>query len=241
MPRWLSVSAALVLAVLLSAAGPQVNSFWFEVANVAFTDSDSTDTNADSYTFSNLDVGAATGDRLIVAICVHRTGATQLIDTITVDGNAATIPAAAQITDGATNSVSLGYIVDSSGTTAEVVCGASNTTGAPGGGAVMVYTLKNYDSATPVDADELAVTGTTNCALTLESALAKGAAIAAHANGATNSTTTWTGVTEDVDGTYPGGDAGGFSAGSASTTGSITATAAEQNSSTRVCIAAAWK
>ena len=202
--------------------------------SLSFTDSDSSATNATEYTFSGLDIGAASATRVVV-VCVsgHDVGGTFLsVSSLTIAGSAAT----SVVESAAFNTIAAIFRrTVTTGTTADVVVTFSE---AIRGAHVSVYVLDNLASATPTDT---ASDNNEHPPSTTIDISAGGVAIAVAAQTATGATTTWTNLVEDydaqtaVDGDVMSSASDAFEA--AQTGLAITATFSSANSNAAICVA----
>lgn len=132
-----------------------------------------------TYTFSNMNIGAATADRLVVAAISGRASGTNsfVYTAVTIGGSAATLHVASGSAAGITSPTCIASRVVPSGTTASIVV---TSDGVIDGVGVAVYTIKNLISTTPVDSDArdalwLTLSGSVNRP-------ADGVSIGSHAN-----------------------------------------------------------
>jgi hypothetical protein len=193
--------------------------------------------NGPAYTFSNVDIGTASSDRLVVVAC-HATGNTSApninLTSMTLGGSSMT-NAAALAED--TASVDLYYLTVTSGTTATIVATYPQTKRRC---TIAVYTITGLNSSTPSD------TGTSNnsdTAPTLTLDIPTGS-IAVYAHTSANNTTTtvtYSSATEHYDQAIGGESttASGASLADAGNAHTETATLAETKSRT-VLIGAVW-
>lgn len=124
-----------------------------ELVHSANNDGDDT---SDTYTFSSVPIGSPSSDRLVI-VCAYtnptNNGFTQQSDIASID--IAGSPATEHVSQTAGNDAFYSNTVIASrvvatGTTADIVLNLGSSDNATGA-AIIVYTLKNYVSATPTD------------------------------------------------------------------------------------------
>jgi len=204
-----------------------------KVAQLSYHTVVSSTTNASSYTFSSVDIGTASSDRLVI-VTVHAVTATSAINItgVTVAGVSAT----EQVTAPNTNIRTAIYTaLVSSGTTANITVTTSITAGSM---AVATYSLKNYNSATPESTLSVEGTPTATGNLTFGS---NAAVVAATSGGTASSTVSWSSpLTENYDTEVEDRPRSGASASSLSAqTLSVSSTVNPSSNSNMV--AAAWR
>jgi hypothetical protein len=193
--------------------------------------------NGPAYTFSNVDIGTASSDRLVVVAC-HATGNTGALNinltSMTLGGSSMT-NAAAFAED--TASVDLYYLTVTSGTTATIVATYPNQKRRC---TIAVYTITGLNSSTPSD------TGTSSnsdSAPTLTLDIPTGSiAVYAHTSASGSTTTvTYSSATEHYDQNIGGETttASGASLADAGNAHTETATLADTKERT-VLIGAVW-
>lgn len=150
------------------------------------------DTN--SYTFSSQNLGTASSDRyIIVGAVARKAGASATISSITIGGVSATIVKQQTNTITNTNVSGLAIAAVPTGTTGNIVVTFSATMLRC---AISAYAVTELDSATPYD-DASSTSADPSVSLDIPTdGFAIGMGLTAAA-----STATWTGLTEDVDGT----------------------------------------
>lgn len=123
-------------------------------ANLTFLQSETPkSTTASSYTFTSANIGTATPDRVVV---VGVSGLSSIDDrtlsSVTIGGNAASLDAnaASHIGGGSSVVACVASLLVTSGTSADIVVAFSNTML---GCCCHVYTLTDYQSATPSDTE----------------------------------------------------------------------------------------
>lgn len=152
---------------------------------------DTTDTNA--YTFASQNLGTAASDRYIIVVAVARKGgASTTLSSVTIGGVSATI--VKQVTNNVSNTDVAGIAIAAvpTGTTGDIVVtwGASMVRCA-----IMAYRATGIN-ATAYDSDS-STSGNPSVSLDIP---ASGFAIGGGLTAA-STTTSWTGLTEDTDGT----------------------------------------
>lgn len=156
------------------------------------------DVTTPAVTFSNVDIGTASEDRLVVIVAGGITNR-RTIDSITINGSPMAMhkSIAGIGTAAADPALAIASLVVSTGTTATVVV---NFSGSQSGSFIGVHTITGYQSATPQDSASSSTSGGTDPAVSLD-VPSGGTIVAAYAtNGSSLSSVTWTGVsTEDFD------------------------------------------
>lgn len=191
----------------------------------------------DSASFSNVAIGTARNDRLVVAVLQKSNGVTTTNSSCTIGGIAGT----QAIGTNANNLCQIWYAVVPSGTTATV---SWVGTGGSDGYTCAVYTITGYNSATPVYTSATAPDNVSDSVTT--SALPGGSAvIAGRVGGVTStSTTASSGVTQDYA-RVQGGLSNSWGGSRSDASGSITISHTYGNNQggancPRMCIAA-WR
>lgn len=113
---------------------------------ITFTDSAGSSSNVYTYTFTNLSIGTASSDRLVVVCAmINATSSTTYgISSATIGGSAATLAVSSSLG----NNSAIFYRLVTAGTTATVVVNLAGT-GTPGRCSIGVFTVTGYSSATP--------------------------------------------------------------------------------------------
>jgi len=188
------------------------------------------------YTFTAVNIGTASSDRLVVVSAQAGTNNSRTISTVTIGGNAATILANSTA---APNPVCMAQLLVTTGTTANIVVtwngGVSRTR-------INVWTVTGYQSATPLVGSSFPGTTTTAPSCTINSIPARSGLVV----GAFNQSSTAGSVTVTSGGTNIDDDAissnhfyGGHLNDAAS--GNRTFTITFPNTGSSRIIAAAWR
>jgi hypothetical protein len=168
--------------------------------------------SADTYTMNTVSIGTASSDRLVVAVVTATGVGNRTLTSITCGGVAMTEHL--EVSSDLVELVVASLLVPS-GTTANFVTTWNDN---KANLSLHVYTLKNYDSATPTDTDSVgAGTNLTTADLTF-SIEDGGVAVLAAAHDDTSRTVTWESATETYDqqiGGEDGGTAGAYKLGPA--------------------------
>jgi hypothetical protein len=204
-----------------------------KIAQLEYRTFVSSTTNASSYTFSSVDIGAASSDRLVIVV-VHAVTAGGNIDItgVTVAGNTATQRVLGPAS-GIRNAIYTALV--SSGTTGNIVVTTDITAGSM---AVATYTLKKYNSATPIDTISVEANPTASGNLSL---VGSSAVVAGASGGIAATDISWSSpLTENYDTDVESRNRSGASASRLPTqTLSVSATASP--SAVSVLVAAAWR
>jgi len=142
-----------------------------------------------SYTFSSVDIGDASSDRLVIVAASCTQIGSHTVSGVTIGGSAATI----HVNPSATFFSAIASLVVSSGTTADIVVTTSTTAQRC---AIAVWTAKGLDSTTP-DGTGTASGSSPSTSLTT-SVGGIGVGIIRH-NNSSPSDVTWSGLTERAD------------------------------------------
>lgn len=175
---------------------PMLNTESAVPISVVYVSSNSSSTDATSYTFTSQSIGTASATRIVVvAVYCRSTSAGSNISSVTIGGNAMTsrVSVGNSNTSGGQSRVALFTYPLTTGTTATIVVNYSTTSARCG---IAVYNLFDATSETPV------VTNTSNgsATLTLSSNTVSGdVGIGAGNSSTTGPTFSWTGLTEDSD------------------------------------------
>jgi hypothetical protein len=163
-----------------------------KVAELEYRTFASSTTNASSYTFSSVDIGTASSDRLVIVIAHAVTASTAInITGVTVAGVTAT-QQVINASDGIRIAIYTALVT--SGTTGNVVVTTDITAGSM---AISTYTLKNYNSSTPEDTFATSGTPTATDSLTFGS---NSAVVAGATGGIASSSISWSSpLVEDYD------------------------------------------
>jgi len=145
------------------------------------------DTNTDTYTFASMDIGAAAGRSLVVAILGHKAGGAVSLSGVTIGGVSATTIAARGGSIG--GDMWLAYAVVPTGATANVVMSLSGNSARA---CCQTFALYNLISTTPNDTAH-----DTDGSITIDCPI-NGIILAGSGRWLSNSTTniSWTGLTE---------------------------------------------
>lgn len=147
----------------------------------------------------NVNIGTASTDRLVVCVCAGATGNARFnLVSASIAGIAATVNAFSPYTSSGAGTCQTGIFsrVVPLGTTANI----SVTWFDKADGINMaVYTLTNWQSATPVDTYSLLVGASSSITATLDT-VAQGATIFVTGNSASGSRVSWSSATENYDG-----------------------------------------
>jgi hypothetical protein len=204
------------------------------VAQLEYRTVVSTTTDASSYTFSGVDIGTASADRLVIVIVhtVTGVGGNINITGVTIAGVSATqrvINAAAAIR------MAIYTALVSSGATGNIVVTTDVTAGSM---AVSTYTLKTYNSSTPESTLATSGTPTPTGNLTFGSG---GAVVAGSTSGNAATTTSWSSpLTENYDVEVEDRPRSGASASNLSAQ-TLTVSATANPSAITQMVAAAWR
>jgi hypothetical protein len=114
--------------------------------------------NLTTVTFNGVSIGAASSDRLVVAVFHATGGAASSISKSSISINSTTPTDAIDISTFYSN-INVAYLAVPSGTTADFSITYSNTKNRT---TLAVYTLKNYTSATPTNTDSVVYATTTS-------------------------------------------------------------------------------
>lgn len=185
---WLAVAPALATSVTTTGAGSAINiplSFNYETTSTSTT-------NNNSYNFGSTDIGTADPTRIVVVgVYVEDDGGgSPIVTALTVGGISGTEVTAR---NGTTAAISLWRTDVPTDTTATVAISINVTTERC---VIMVWTIYNADSATPIDSENTAAIDAPSSTLTTGTA---GVIISA-AKSTALATFTWTNITENVDG-----------------------------------------
>jgi hypothetical protein len=190
-------------------------------------------TNASSYTFSNVDIGTASFDRLVIVV-VHAVTASSAINItgVTIAGVTATEVVVGPNT-GIRNAIFTALVP--TGTTGNIVVTTSITAGSM---AIATYTLKNYNSVTPEDTISTEGNPTATGSLTFGN---NSVVVAGVSGGIASSSISWSSpLIEHYDGEVEDRPRAGASAsGLSAQTLSVSATASP--SAVSVMVAGAWR
>lgn len=152
----------------------------------AYVTSNSSTTDASSYTFAGTSIGPAGPNRLVVVASALRSGASNSYSSVTIGGSAA---AAAVVQDAAQTNVGLHALLVPSGTTADIVV---TMTGTGGRCVIGVYALYNLASTTA-----RATASSTAATLALSLNTQPQGIVLATAYCGGSSSEVWTGATQD--------------------------------------------
>ncbi len=202
-----------------------------KVAQLEYRTVVSSTANLTSYTFSSVDIGTASSDRLIIAI-VHVVAVGGTITNLTIAG----VSAARQIINTNANiKVAIYTALVPTGTTGTISVttdvAATNIT-------ISTYTLKNYNSSAPENVATATGTPTATINLTFGS---NGAVVAGSISGSASTTTSWSSPLvenydiEIEDRPRSGASASGLPAQTLSVSATVTP------SSNSELVAAAWR
>lgn len=149
--------------------------------------------NASSYTFSSVSIGAASADRVVIVAVGGTTGSTPAINSVTIGGNTATLAASQASTSAAGCIAGLYYLAVASGTTANIVVTFNKTMGSC---EIAVFSMTGHASETP------AATGTDGTGSTTFNPncnVAVGDVLISASNGGEGTACAWTNSTEQSD------------------------------------------
>ena len=175
---------------------PMLNTESAVPISVVYVSSNSSSTDATSYTFTSQSIGTASATRIVVvAVYCRATTAGSNISSVTIGGNTMTqqVTKGNSDTSGGQSRVALYTYPLTTGTTATIVVNYSATCARCG---IAVYNLFDATSETPV------VTNTSNGSATLtlsSNTLSGDVGIAAGNSTTTGPTFAWTGLTENSD------------------------------------------
>ena len=133
-----------------------------------------------SSTYTNVNIGTPSSDRLVV-ICISgvTSGLNGAFSSITINGTAVTKHTGFDVS--AAGGAAIGSLVVPTGTTATIVVNLTGTVSFFRNGGFSIYTIKNYNSATPTDAESTVASATSRSVTTTTTV--GGVSIAAVATG----------------------------------------------------------
>lgn len=164
-----------------------------KVPSGAYVNTYASTANATSYTFNTSDIGAADDSRRVVVVVMASSSNTsaRTLSSLTIGGVTATI----HVNVSSLRTISIASLAVSTGTTANIVATMS---GACNNCTIVIYRLVNFASAFPQSTTSNTQTATSinaNVVVSEKSFVIAGVIAAIN----TNTTATWTNVTEDLD------------------------------------------
>jgi hypothetical protein len=209
-------------------------------ATINFISSASATNNAATYTFNDIDIGAAAADRIVVVCAFLGGGAITQITSITVGGVALTLTG--RVTDGVSGSWAFGYGALPTGAAATITVTSANA----GRAAIAVYKVtatSTIPTDTQTDVDAVDSAGSISTMITAQ----PGGVIIANAGYGSNTPTwlwsgSWSGYSVNLN-TFWAGEQGTYTTAAASTTvgGTFTITATPSSSTPKVINAISWR
>jgi len=209
-------------------------------ATINFISSASATNNAATYTFTNVSIGAAAADRIVVVCAFLGGGAVTQITNISVGGVGLTL--AGGVTDGVSGSWAFGYGALPTGALATITVTSANA----GRAAIAVYNV-TATSTTPTDIQtDINAVDSAGSISTMITAQPGGVIIANAGYGSNTPTWSWSGSWSGYSvnlNTFWGGEQGTYTtaAGSTATGGTFTITATPSSSTPKVINAISWR
>lgn len=193
MKRIASILFALLLFTQQASAGFLLNSFSVAPGypNVTYIGTTVDTATATTYTFTSVDIGTASADRLVVVVAGDYDSSGGTLNSVTIAGTAGTL---ADVENSEDQNCAIYYRTVTSGTTATIVVTLSNSSV---NAFISVYTITGLNSITPTGTSS-PTAGSTDPTAAIN--VSEGGAVIGCANEQVSSTVIWTGLpNEDRD------------------------------------------